>query len=144
MLPTFQWTGFDVDEMLPARWRQDVEAVAAAADFRAFPRTPGLSREADHVQCVARGRVHANDVKDRLGWLYELYRADFRELARRARGESVAPARDDRYGVVLNVQQGPTMRFECHVDSKPLTGLLFCSDHDRDSAWPLSGALPAS
>jgi hypothetical protein len=41
----------------------------------------------------------------------------------------VAPARDERYGVVLNVQHGTAMRFECHVDSNPLTGLLFCSDH---------------
>jgi 2OG-Fe(II) oxygenase superfamily len=30
---------------------------------------------------------------------------------------------------VLNVQQGTGMRFECHVDSNPLTGLLFCTDH---------------
>ena len=39
------------------------------------------------------------------------------------------PRSDDRYGVVLNVQQGTGMRFECHVDSNPLTGLLFCTDH---------------
>ena len=26
---------------------------------------------------------------------------------------------DDRYGVVLNVQHGKKMRFECHVDSNP-------------------------
>ena len=40
-------------------------------------------------------------------------------------------ARDDRYGVVLNVQRGTTMRFECHVDSNPLTGaaLLHRSRH---------------
>ncbi len=38
-------------------------------------------------------------------------------------------AADDRYGVVLNVQRGTAMRFECHVDSNPLTGLLFCTDH---------------
>ena len=38
-------------------------------------------------------------------------------------------AADDRYGVVLNVQRGTKMRFECHVDSNPLTGLLFCTDH---------------
>ena len=38
-------------------------------------------------------------------------------------------AADDRYGVVLNVQRGPSMRFECHVDSNPLSGVLFCSDH---------------
>jgi hypothetical protein len=36
---------------------------------------------------------------------------------------------DDRYGVVLNVQRGNTMRFECHVDSNPATGLLFFTDH---------------
>jgi len=30
---------------------------------------------------------------------------------------------------VLNVQRGKKMRFECHVDSNPLTGLLFCTDH---------------
>jgi hypothetical protein len=39
------------------------------------------------------------------------------------------PAQDDRYGVVLNVQRGTVMRFEFHIDSNPLTGLLFCSDH---------------
>lgn len=39
------------------------------------------------------------------------------------------PAHDERYGIVLNVQQGTSMRFECHVDSNPLTGVLFCTDH---------------
>ncbi len=38
-------------------------------------------------------------------------------------------ARDERYGVVLNVQRGTAERFECHIDSNPLTGLLFCTDH---------------
>jgi len=38
-------------------------------------------------------------------------------------------ARDHRYGIVLNVQRGTEMRFECHIDSNPLTGLLFCTDH---------------
>jgi hypothetical protein len=137
MLPTFQWTSFDVDGMLPPTWRQDVAAVAAEADFRDFPRTPRLTREADHVQHIARGRVHADQVMDGLAWLCELYGSGFRELAERARGESVTAARDDRYGVVLNVQRGSTMRFECHVDSNPLTGLLFCSDHDLGAGGEL-------
>lgn len=45
------------------------------------------------------------------------------------------PAQDERYGVVLNVQRGTTMRFECHIDSNPLTGVLFCTDH------PVGGEL---
>jgi hypothetical protein len=32
-------------------------------------------------------------------------------------------------GSYSNVQQGTEMRFECHVDANPLTGLLFCTDH---------------
>jgi hypothetical protein len=125
----FRWTTFDVAGSLPPTWRAEIGAVAAKADFREFPRTPVLSREGPEVPHISRGRVHAEQVKDRLPWLYQAYRGDFLELAREVYGEDVAPARDDRYGVVLNVQRGTGMRFECHVDSNPLTGLLFCTDH---------------
>ena len=128
MLPTFQWTTFDVNSLLTPGWQEVIAPVALNADFRDFPRTPGLTREAPSVQVIPRGRVHADTVKDSLGWLYGLYRDGFRQLAERVAGEPVAPAGDDRYGVVLNVQHGPEMRFECHVDSNPLTGLLFCTD----------------
>jgi hypothetical protein len=129
LLPTFQWTTFDVKSVLPPRWRQDALAAAGEADFRDFPRTPVLSREGAGVQRVPRGRVHADQVRHGLPWLPRLYRSGFLELAQRVTDARVAPARDERYGVVLNVQHGTAMRFECHVDSNPLTGLLFCSDH---------------
>jgi hypothetical protein len=123
------WTTFDVSTQLPEGWQQDLAAAAAEADFREFPRTPILSREAEHVVRISRGRVHASQVLQRLPWLYRLYRGYFLELAGETCAERVAPALDDRYGIVLNVQRGTTMRFECHVDSNPLTGLLFCTDH---------------
>jgi hypothetical protein len=104
-------------------------SVAADADFRDFPRTPVLSREATNVRHITRGRVHADQVSQRLPWLHQLYRGDFLELAGEACEEKVSAAGDDRYGVVLNVQRGTKMRFECHIDSNPLTGLLFCTDH---------------
>jgi hypothetical protein len=88
-----------------------------------------LSREAPDVRYIRRGRVHADKVQHGLPWLYKLYRSDFLDLAVQAWGEPIKAAFDDRYGVVLNVQRGRTMRFECHVDSNPVTGLLFFSDH---------------
>jgi hypothetical protein len=100
-----------------------------SADFRDFPCTPILSREASQVASISRGRVDADQVRDGLPWLYQAYRGHFLQLAQEAYAETVTAARDDRYGVVLNVQQGTGMRFECHVDSNPLTGLLFCTDH---------------
>ena len=106
-----------------------MRTVAEDADFRDFPRTPVLSRESADVRYITRGRVHADQVRDHLPWLHRSYRGAFLELAREAYDEKVSAAGDDRYGVVLNVQRGTKMRFECHIDSNPLTGLLFCTDH---------------
>ena len=122
-------TPFDVTDQFPDGWQEDIGAIAAEAEFRDFPRTPFLSREAADVTNVTRGRVHAVQVQQKPPWLYKLYRDQFLELASRTRGEPIDPAVDDRYGVVLNVQRGNTMRFECHVDSNPVTGLLFFTDH---------------
>jgi hypothetical protein len=122
-------TPFDVTDQLPEGWQEDIGAVIAEAEFRDFPRTPFLSREAAGVTHITRGRVHAVQVQQRLPWLYKLYRERFLELAALAWGEPIDPAVDDRYGVVLNVQRGNKMRFECHVDSNPVTGLLFFTGH---------------
>jgi hypothetical protein len=129
MQSAFRWTAFDVGDSLPAGWQQAVTKAAAAADFRQFPRTPVLSREGSEIHRIARGRVHAGQVKDDLPWLFRAYRDEFLTLAGQVCGERAVAARDDRYGIVLNVQRGTTMRFECHIDSNPLTGLLFCTDH---------------
>jgi 2OG-Fe(II) oxygenase superfamily len=130
MPPRFRWTTFDVHALLPSGWQREVDSLAANADFRMFPRTPILSREAADVSSISRGRVHADQIRQRLRWLDDLYRGTFLELAREAWTEPVATAADHRYGLVLNVQRGSSMRFECHVDSNPLTGLLFFTDHE--------------
>jgi hypothetical protein len=129
MLSRFHWTTFDLNGTLPAAWLEDVSEAAGDADFREFPRTPVLSREAANVRRIRRGRVHADQVRKSLPWLYESYRSVFLELAREACAEPVMAAADERYGVVLNVQRGTAERFECHIDSNPLTGLLFCTNH---------------
>lgn len=126
---SFFWRTFDVTSRLPEGWQEQIREVAAGADVQDFPRTPVLSREAADVPYVTRGRVHAATVRNHLRWLYELYRSDFVELAVQAYAEPIKPAVDDRYGVVLNVQRGNQMRFECHVDSNPVSGLLFLTDH---------------
>jgi len=129
MVQRFGWTAFDVASLFPGDWPDDIKMIAADADFRNFPRTPVLSREAADMTYITRGHVPADKVQQKLPWLYKLYRSDFLELANQARGKSVKAALDDRYGIVLNVQLGKTMRSECHVDSNPVTGLLFFTSH---------------
>jgi hypothetical protein len=144
MLLSFSLSKFDVTDRLPRDWQKDVGAVADKADFRDFPRTPVLSREAADVTHITRGRVHADKVQQSLPWLYKLYRSDFLELATEASAEPIKAAFDDRYGVVLNVQRGTTMRFECHVDSNPLTGLLFFTEHLPGGGELVVGHDPAA
>jgi len=134
---SFDWTEFDVSNQLPGSWQRDVAAAAAEADCREFSRTPVLSREAQDVQYISRGRVHADQVRRSLPWLYRFYRENFLKLAASISAEAVMPASDERYGVVLNIQHGTLMRFECHIDSNPLTGLLFLTDHARGAGGEL-------
>lgn len=135
--PAFRWTTFDLAGQLPSDWQQAIRTTAATAQFDNFPRTPILSREAQDMAHIYRGRVHARQVRERLPWLHNLYRGDFLGLANEACAEDVTPASDDRYSVVLNVQRGIDMRFECHIDSNPFTGLLFCTDHAADAGGEL-------
>jgi 2OG-Fe(II) oxygenase superfamily len=137
MLLSFPQAEFDVTSWLPEGWQRDIITVAAKAECRAFPRTPVLSREAQEVENVSRGRVHADQVRRGLPWLYRLYRTRILALAASISTEEVMPAADDRYGVVLNVQRGTKMRFECHIDSNPLTGLLFLTDHAANAGGEL-------
>jgi len=137
MAPAFGWTTFDVTSELPDYWQKDIDAATTGADIKKFPRTPILSREAADVANIPRGRVHAGEVKRTLPWLYDFYRGYFLELAGTTCEERVRPAVDDRYGVVLNVQRGTDMRFECHVDSNPMTGILFCTDHPEGAGGEL-------
>jgi hypothetical protein len=144
MVKRFRWTAFDVTGLLPLDYSDDIKTVAADADFRRYPHTPFLSREAEDAPDIYRGRVRADKVQLRLPWLYKLYRNDFLELAELAWGEPIKAAFDDRYGVVLNVQKGNTMRFECHVDSNPVTGLLFFTDHPAGGGELVVGHDPSA
>jgi hypothetical protein len=81
MAQRFRWTAFDVTSLLPLDYPDDIKTAAADADFRHYLRTPFLSREAENVIHISRGRVRADKVQLRLPWLYKLYRSDFLELA---------------------------------------------------------------
>ena len=83
---SFSCSKFSVTDRLPRDWQKDVSAVADEADFRDFPRTPILSREAADVMHITRGRVHADKVQQSLPWLYKLYRSDFLSWSPRPAG----------------------------------------------------------
>jgi 2OG-Fe(II) oxygenase superfamily len=133
----FRYFETDVKKMFPPGWWRDVSRAVEKARFCEFPPTPIISREALSVSGILRGRVAADVVKRDVPWLCRLYESEILDLARTVAQERVFSAQDSRYGIVLNVQHGGLMRFECHVDSNPLTGILFLSDHDEAAGGEL-------
>lgn len=134
----FKWTDREVSSLLPKNWYQQVLEVAREyVVYRDLPRTPLTSRESEKVGLLRRGRVSGEIVREKLPWLFKAYHSTFLSLASEFTHEKIVCAEDIRYGVVLNVAEGNKMRFECHVDSNPLEGLLFCTDHPLGSGGEL-------
>jgi hypothetical protein len=134
----FSWLGYEVAGLLPEHWQE--QAVEVANKHAIFVDVPGSSsrpREAREGTPLRRGRVPGKIVADRLPWLFDAYSSMFLELASKFTTEEIVCAKDIRYGVSLNVTIGNDMWFECHVDSNPLEGLLFCTTHPPGSGGEL-------
>lgn len=134
----FKWTSFDVSTVLPHGWQGELLSFAKSnARKKNIVPTSVTSRESRTVAELPVLTVGGSMIKSHLGWLDDLYRGLFRELASTTVTELVSPAQDDRYGVNLNVQLGNTMRYEAHVDSNPIEGLLYVTSHPSGSGGEL-------
>jgi hypothetical protein len=126
----FLWHCFDLRPELPKRWREDGIAVAERfAAERSLVPTSVTSREDAQVSSIPVLTVGGRRVTEHLPWLYSLYQTRLRDLAQHFSSETVVCATDIRYGVTLNVQRGRAMRYEAHVDSNPIEGLLYFTTH---------------
>ncbi len=100
-----------------------------SADDRILLPRHSSSREGDSNLTINVATVDGYCVRNELPWLYDLYHNEYLHLAQSICHESVSVARNDLYGVVLNVQRGQRMRYEAHVDSNPIQGLFFATSH---------------
>lgn len=127
----FSWTSFDVEPDLPATWQDQICVTArrCAARRLLLPRHSS-SREGDPSLHIHVATVDGPLVRAELPWLFELYQGVFRDLAESFAGERVMTADDDRHAVTLNVQFGDQMRYEAHVDTNPVEGILFATSHE--------------
>lgn len=134
----FLWHTFDLRAELPPRWDTRILALAEArSTSRTLVASSTTSRERDRSQEIPVLTVGGHVVAQELPWLYDLYRNRFRDLAQELTGEPVSVAEDVRYGINLNVQRGAGMRYECHVDSNPIQGLLYVTSHPAGTGGDL-------
>ncbi len=128
--PRFKWHEFHVHHLLPLGWQEMILDVARAQSrAKVIVPTSVTSREASKALQIPVLTVGGLQTKQQLPWLYDLYAGFFRALGQTTVDEPVSIAADDRYAINLNVQLGDSMRYECHVDSNPLEGLLYVTSH---------------
>jgi hypothetical protein len=133
-LAAFECSYFEVWNILPEGWQASLLSLAARKSVaRTLIPTSVTSREAGPDLHIPVLTVGGRTVVDQAAWLDNLYRNQFRELASVVAGQPVSCAQDRRYGVVLNVQRGSDMRYECHVDSNPIEGILYVTSHSLGS-----------
>ncbi len=134
----FSWRTFDVEDLLPRSWREELlELAQQQATHRTLRPRSVTSREGDRDLALPVITVGGRVLREHVPWLASLYEGFFREFAATCSSEPVRTAVDDRYGINLNVQRGRTMRYECHVDSNPVEGLLYVTDHPRSEGGEL-------
>ena len=125
----FSWRSYDLRTLLPMHWQSSILAVAEHAVGKTLLPRSVTSREGDPNLKIPVLTVNGTVVREQLPWLYDLYGTWFLEFAQSCTPEPVSIAQNELYGATLNVQRGREMRYECHVDSNPVEGLLYVTDH---------------
>jgi hypothetical protein len=69
--------------------------------------------------------VPGEEIFKALPWLYKLYATELAACASRFAGSAVTIAEDLRSSININLLEGCGARYERHVDSNPVTGILF-------------------
>lgn len=134
----FTWKEFDFSGNMPNNWQKEIISFAMEnAVSRTIIPTSVTSREASVSIQIPVLTVGGKTIKTKLPWLYDLYEGEFRDIGQTCVAEPLSVAEDARYAINLNVQRGTEMRYECHIDSNPLEGLLYVTSHPKGSGGEL-------
>jgi hypothetical protein len=129
---------FDLNrsKLLPPTWKYEIESTVNRMALEA--QLGGHSSSLEPEGTILKYRlVDGVAIRSHLPWLDDLYKREFLSRASEVYGEQLAPSDQVQNGVNINVIQGPTQRYERHVDTNPLTGLLFVTTHGPEEGGQL-------
>lgn len=115
--------------LLPADWEvQIVRTIDKCGDQVTLTGASDLSREAEKNYLINVIVVTGDACAAELPWLRRLYEGELLEFVSRTLSKRYSHANDLRSSININCLRGIGARYEAHVDTNPLTGLLFaCS-----------------
>jgi 2OG-Fe(II) oxygenase superfamily len=142
---THTYASFNLVELniLPVDWVLQVSKVAEEDSY--FVKLDGkssTSREPENTNGAEVYVVEGNIIAEKLNWLHKLYQGKFLEFANANFGGQYDFAKNIKSGININLLKGKNARYEWHVDSNPLTGVLFVTTHDESDGGELVFKLP--
>src|SRR5690606_1455473 len=119
-------------------WIDEITTVANLHSYKMhLDGKSSTSREKEGSTGVDIEVVDGMTVREKLSWLHDLYSTYLLDLANQIFGARYTVDSNITSSVNINILRGINARYEWHVDSNPLTGLLFVTSHDRHSGGEL-------
>lgn len=119
----------DVSPLLPQTWTEEVLVLASRYGFRSeLDGGSTTSRESAFGERITStlNVVDGEIIESALPWLWDLYHGPLLDLGNQLGLGSFSPSAATVSAININIQSAGE-RYEWHVDSNPLTGLLFVS-----------------
>ena len=114
--------------LLPSDWEQQVkESVEQYGVCTSLDHHSITSREPKGTPPLEVCVVTGETIFHHMNWLHELYSNQLALFASQFAGRNVTVANDLPSSVNINLLRGVNARYEKHVDSNPVTGILFAS-----------------
>lgn len=152
--PYYEW---DLNEtnLLPSGWDVSVRKIIDLAGMETI--LSGFSeqsREPDQDVELPVTVVTGDACEKHLPWLAALYKGELRQFVSRKHGVELYTAKDLRSSININCLRGVGARYETHVDTNTVTGVLFacdaspktggelvfCAEHGEEAiVWPRPG-----
>lgn len=129
--------------LLPENWVSQILTVADEDSY--LVRLDGkssTSREPEDTEGAEVFVVEGDIIAAKLPWLHKLYQNDFLEFANNHFNGLYDYAENIKSGTNINLLKGKNARYEWHVDSNPLTGVLFVTTHNEGDGGELIFRLP--
>ncbi|GAA1531488.1 hypothetical protein GCM10009827_056530 [Dactylosporangium maewongense] len=128
---------YDVGHLLPDGWDAALLDVAREhAVRRVFRPTMSTAREIPDAE-IPMHSVDGEVLRLAAPWTFDLYSGWFKQLGERTAEEKLEETSSDNRALSLNIQQGITMRYPCHVDSNPMQGLLYLTSCTEETGGGL-------
>lgn len=125
--PFFTWN-LNTTSLLPSNWQSQIDDVVERFGYETVLTGQGsTSREKRSNQYIKVVIVDGLIIRPFLPWLWSIYNGPLLDFASSSFGRPLFPAEDEKSAVNINNLTGNGARYEWHVDSNPVTGLLFAS-----------------